>query len=126
MSSAVFLSSVHPARIPDRYRRGMVNHTCQPSRSPADRLNSPADGAPIDAPLLADIHRVAAILSCSTRHVEDMNREARIPVPRRLGRLLRWDVAELREWVSAGCPDRPTWEQRKKTGDPASPSGAAT
>jgi predicted DNA-binding transcriptional regulator AlpA len=37
----------------------------------------------------------------------------RVPAPIRLGGRVLWRVAELREWVEAGCPDRRTWEARR-------------
>jgi predicted DNA-binding transcriptional regulator AlpA len=37
----------------------------------------------------------------------------KVPAPVRLGGRVFWRVAELREWVAAGCPDRRTWEARK-------------
>jgi predicted DNA-binding transcriptional regulator AlpA len=34
----------------------------------------------------------------------------RVPAPIRLGGRTLWRVAELRDWVEAGCPDRRTWD----------------
>jgi len=93
----------------------MLNRT--PTRPTGARPNSPADVSTADgplAPLLVDIRGAAALLSCSARHCEDMHREGRMPAAIRLGgRALRFSVAQLREWVGMGCPDRATWEAKK-------------
>ncbi len=34
----------------------------------------------------------------------------RVPAPLKLGGSTLWRTQELREWVAANCPDRPTWE----------------
>jgi hypothetical protein len=91
----------------------MIDRTAHRTRTAPTRPHGPADAAPADGVLLVDVHAVGRLLSCSARHVEDLHREALMPAARRLGRLLRWDVAELREWVTAGCPDRQTWEAQK-------------
>jgi predicted DNA-binding transcriptional regulator AlpA len=35
---------------------------------------------------------------------------AKVPRPNKLGGKTLWRVAELREWIVAGCPDRRTWD----------------
>jgi len=57
----------------------------------------------LDAELL-DIRAVAALQSCSTRHIARMQDAGDMPRALRLGRLLRWRRAELLEWIAAGCP----------------------
>jgi predicted DNA-binding transcriptional regulator AlpA len=37
------------------------------------------------------------------------------PAPVRIGGRILWLTQELREWVAAGCPNRPTWEAIKAT-----------
>lgn len=39
----------------------------------------------------------------------------RIPAPIKLGGRTLWRVAELRNWVAAGCPKRKIWEAMKVT-----------
>lgn len=36
-----------------------------------------------------------------------------IPRPRRIGRRVLWDVAELRAWFAAGAPSREAWDEMK-------------
>jgi predicted DNA-binding transcriptional regulator AlpA len=105
---------------------GMIHRTSCPSRAAANPLKQRADAPPLDAALLIDIHGVAALLSCSTRHVEDMTREALMPSARKLGRLNRWEPVELREWVRAGCPGRGAWEAMKNPSPNGSSDGDQT
>jgi predicted DNA-binding transcriptional regulator AlpA len=51
-----------------------------------------------------DVCPLAALLSCSTRHVWRMVDSGAMPQPLRLGRLRRWRVGDVREWVRRGCP----------------------
>lgn len=39
-----------------------------------------------------------------------LHRSGRLPRPRRLGRVVLWDAAELRAWFAAGAPSRQRWE----------------
>jgi predicted DNA-binding transcriptional regulator AlpA len=77
--------------------------------------NSPA--GPVEpAPLAIDAADVGKLLSVSERHVWGMNSRGRLPRPIRLGRAVRWRVAELQAWLAAGCPERSRWEaMREKT-----------
>ncbi len=54
---------------------------------------------------LVDVEAVAALLNVSAAHVRRLSRSGHTPQPVRLGQLLRWNAAELEEWLSAGCPD---------------------
>jgi predicted DNA-binding transcriptional regulator AlpA len=38
----------------------------------------------------------------------------KVPRPNKLGGKTLWRVAELREWIAAGCPDRRTWDAIRK------------
>lgn len=44
----------------------------------------------------------------------------RIPAPIKLGGRTLWRIEELRRWISAGCPDRRSWETlcRQRGGEP--------
>ena len=53
---------------------------------------------------LLDVHAVAQLLSCSTRHVYRLADSGQMPRPRKLGALVRWDREELAKWLSDGCP----------------------
>lgn len=58
---------------------------------------------------------LAEMLGVSTRHVQRMDAAGKLPCPLRLGRSVRWSVAELDHWIAAGCPDRKAWETVKAT-----------
>lgn len=61
-------------------------------------------------PLLVPADRVAWMLSISSRHVRVLNATEQIPSPIQIGRRTLWRVAEIEEWVAAGCPPRHRWE----------------
>jgi len=59
---------------------------------------------PADAPAaLLDVRGVAALLSCSPRHVYRLADAGRMPAPVRIGALVRWRRADLDEWLAGGC-----------------------
>jgi predicted DNA-binding transcriptional regulator AlpA len=66
------------------------------------------------AELLTDIRGVASLLTRSERSCRDDLAAGRLPAPLKLGGSTRWRVAELRDWVAAGCPSRTDWEARRK------------
>jgi excisionase family DNA binding protein len=53
---------------------------------------------------LLDVRHVAAMLNCSTRHVYRLCDAGRMPAPVKLGSLVRWSAAAIREWIDNGCP----------------------
>lgn len=53
---------------------------------------------------LIDIHTVARRLNCSIRTVWRMEESGEMPAALRLKRLVRWDPAQLDEWIARGCP----------------------
>jgi excisionase family DNA binding protein len=53
---------------------------------------------------MGGVETVAAKLECSTRHVYRLRDAAKMPAPRKLGALLRWDLDEIDQWIAAGCP----------------------
>ena len=53
---------------------------------------------------------VAKLLGISERHVWALNSSGRLPRPVRLGRAVRWNLAELCAWLDANCPERSRWE----------------
>lgn len=70
-----------------------------------------ATATPTPAPLLVDLPAAAALLSISPSHLDNMNRDGRFgPMPRRLGRSVRWCVREVQDWLDAGCPPRHKWQ----------------
>jgi excisionase family DNA binding protein len=53
---------------------------------------------------LLDVGTVAAMLSCSTRHVYRLTDAGKLPRPVKLGALVRWRAEEIADWIAAGCP----------------------
>ena len=57
----------------------------------------------------------AALLGISRAQFFKLHSQGKVPRPVRLGtRAPRWRVAELRDWVCAGCPNRGIWERTMK------------
>jgi len=64
-------------------------------------------------PLLLGAKQLATVLNISPGHLHALDNTGKLPSPRRLNKSVRWSVAEIREWIAAGCPDRITWNQIK-------------
>jgi predicted DNA-binding transcriptional regulator AlpA len=64
--------------------------------------------------LLTDIKGLETMLERDERSLWRDHAAGRLPRPIKLGKLTKWRVAEIREWVEAGCPDRKTWEGSRK------------
>ena len=62
-------------------------------------VHTPADAS---AKLL-DVQAVAEMLGCSPRHVYRLSDAGRMPAPVKLGSLVRWSAATIREWIDSGC-----------------------
>ena len=55
-------------------------------------------------PLLLTKPQAAAALGIGESTLERYCAVGVAPRPRRFGSVVRWDAAELREWIAAGCP----------------------
>ena len=64
-------------------------------------------------PLLVSAKEAARICGIGRSLWCSLQSAGRVPMPIRLGRRTLWRVAELAEWVEAGCPPRHIWEARK-------------
>ena len=54
----------------------------------------------------------ARMLGISRAQFWKLPSAGKVPLPVRLGsKAPRWSVAELSAWLSAGCPDRQTWQR---------------
>lgn len=60
-------------------------------------------------PLAVDAETAAALFGVSARHWWALHSSGRCPMPIRFGRAVRWNVAELRDWLAAGAPERSRW-----------------
>ena len=54
---------------------------------------------------LLNVKQVASLMAVSTRHIWMLNDAARMPRALKIGRCVRWNMAEITEWIDAGCPD---------------------
>ncbi len=65
---------------------------------------------PETAKSLGDVHCVAGIYDCSTRHVHRMSDGGKIPRPVKIGALVRWRLCTgdpntgILDHIEAGCP----------------------
>ena len=66
-------------------------------------------------PLACSADELAQRLGISVRHLRRMDASGLLPSPVRLGRSVRWPVAEIDEWLAAGAPDRKTWTKQKQS-----------
>jgi predicted DNA-binding transcriptional regulator AlpA len=69
---------------------------------------------PEDTGLLIDIKLFAHFLNISTRTLAHLQAEEAIPAPVHLGRLKRWRLAEILEWIEADCPPQRVWIQTRQ------------
>ena len=84
-------------------RHGRAPNTSE-ERTVGDETRRPGGARDADSPALLDKRAVAALLSCSVRHVERLRDAGKMPPPVRLGRLVRWRRTALDDWVERGCP----------------------
>lgn len=67
-------------------------------------------------PLLVNMSEVAAMMGVTYKAVCAMRVEDRLPAPLPLKAMgWRWRRSEIRDWIEAGCPDRPKWELMRGT-----------
>ena len=57
---------------------------------------------------------VGEMLSLSKRQIFRLNSCGKIPAPIRIGGSVRWSEKTIGEWLTAGAPDRKTWEAIKE------------
>ena len=65
-------------------------------------------------PLLVTAKQAAALCGKSLRTWRAWDAAGWIPRPVRVGRSTLWRTAELRAWISAGCPRRSEWESQPR------------
>jgi excisionase family DNA binding protein len=53
---------------------------------------------------LLAVKDVAALLSCSVRHVYRLADAGRMPPPVKLGALVRWQRTSILTWLAENCP----------------------
>ena len=65
------------------------------------------------APLAISARQLATRMGVSLRHIRRADSAGLIPRPVHIGRSVRWPLHEINGWLTAGAPDRRTWEQMK-------------
>jgi predicted DNA-binding transcriptional regulator AlpA len=64
----------------------------------------------LDASMLLTVTATAKLLGMSEKALRRADQTGKVPAPVRIGRNVRWRLAELARWAEADCPDRETWE----------------
>ncbi len=64
---------------------------------------------PEDTGLLIDATTFAKLLSISSRHLRRLLDLKAVPQPTHLGRLVRWRLTEVLEWIEDDCPPQRSW-----------------
>lgn len=77
------------------------------------RSVAPDSLAPSGAPLVVDAKALAKLLGLGVRTIRTHDAAGKLPAPVRIGGRVVWRVAEIRDWLDAGAPDRETWEARR-------------
>ena len=73
-----------------------------------------SEGADPNAALLVDAAGAARLLGMGRTSFFGLVSAGRVPrAVLRAGRIVRWDVQELRAWIHAGCPPRDRWEAER-------------
>lgn len=81
-----------------------------PSKSSISGWANPSPNA---GRLMLDCMEAAALLGVSRAMYWKLHSQARIPLPIRFGRVVRWRKQELEAWIAAGCPPRDRWDPIK-------------
>jgi predicted DNA-binding transcriptional regulator AlpA len=61
------------------------------------------------SPLVVDARRLAKLLCAGVRTVRTWDAAGKLPAPIRIGGRVVWRVAEIKDWLDAGAPNRETW-----------------
>jgi predicted DNA-binding transcriptional regulator AlpA len=69
---------------------------------------------PEDAGLLIDAKTFARLLSISSRTLSRLIDLKAVPQPVHLGRIIRWRLSEVLEWIEADCPSQQSWGNTKQ------------
>lgn len=67
---------------------------------------------PDDSGLLIDAKTFASLLSISSRTLSRLIDLKAVPMPVHLGRLVRWRLTEVLEWIEADCPPQKSWTSK--------------
>ena len=73
---------------------------------------------PDDAGLLIDVKTAASLLNVSPRTLYRLHSVGATPDPVRIGRLVRFRLAELLAWIEADCPPKKHWSYSPTAAQP--------
>ena len=59
---------------------------------------------PYCQPLLISAKALAELLGVSTRTIQRLSQQNKLPLPVRFGRNSRWRTDVIRRWIEKGCP----------------------
>ncbi|MCK6498496.1 MAG: helix-turn-helix domain-containing protein [Nitrospira sp.] len=82
------------------------------SNGASSRPEDLAPGAEQCPAVLLDVRQSAALLGMSRSAFYRLHSSGKVPLPIRLGGIVRWRRAELLAWVAAGCPTRDRWDPK--------------
>lgn len=70
---------------------------------------------------MVDVSEISEMLSVSPRTVWRMRDSGRMPGSIAIGRLIRWRLSDIEEWIREGCPDLKFRPERtpRATAEPA-------
>lgn len=71
-------------------------------------------GSDAETPFLLTRRELARLLRLSTRTVDRLRTCDAIPEPLVIGVKVLWRRSEIEQWVLLGCPDRKTFEARRR------------
>ncbi|QVL33220.1 helix-turn-helix domain-containing protein [Telmatocola sphagniphila] len=67
----------------------------------------------VQTPAMVDVKGVAEILKCHWRHVLLMANTGKMPKGIHIGRMRRWRVSEIHNWIERGC--KPVQSSHRRT-----------
>jgi|SRR6185369_15674860 len=73
---------------------------------------------PEEAGLLVDVRTLAKLMNISDRTLWRLQDEGAMPKALHLGSLRKWRLAEIVEWIDAGCPPMRAWTYKRQESTP--------
>lgn len=55
---------------------------------------------------MLDAKQVSELIGCHERHIRRLADNGKMPPPLKIGKLSRWSVKAINDWVDAGCPEQ--------------------
>ena len=97
---------VKPATVKDCQSVGVVQHAATQQAASTKLIESTAGR---EAKLI-DAVEVSRLIGMSARTVWRLKDAGKMPKPVSIGRRVRWQRAEIDEWITAGCPSLVKWK----------------